>query len=62
MHNPDLPTSYSYLMLSSDHEVLVAIYQLLFAAITAAFALVFLYMIFKFLAWFLPNYWHRGKE
>lgn len=62
MTNPDLLVSYPQLLLANDHDILVAIYQLLFAAISLAFALVFFCAVFKFLVWFLPNYWYRSKE
>ncbi len=45
----------------TEVELLWHIYQLLLNATTLFFAFVISFLVFKFLLWFLPNYWNKGK-
>jgi len=43
----------------NTNQILISIYQLLLASITFFVSILFFYFVFKFLIWFLPNYWHK---
>ena len=52
----------SELSVATDHDVLVALYQFITITTMTAFAIILFYGVFRFLVWFLPNYWYRSKD
>lgn len=56
-YNPEVYT----VMPPTEIDILWAIYQHLVATTSLAFALLGIYLVVKFLLWFLPKYWQRGE-
>lgn len=58
--NPNLLTE-AQLATAPPNVILAAIYELLAASISLAFAIFIFYWIIRLLLWVLPHYWKRGQ-
>lgn len=59
-YNPVVVTDTS--VFEETLDVAIAQYQFIVASVNFFFALIFLFIVFRFLLWFLPDVWHRSKE
>lgn len=60
-HNPTILTS-DQLAIAPSNVILSAIYEYIVAATSLFFALVVIYLVVRFLQWFLPKYWYRSRN
>lgn len=60
-YNPQIMTT-EQLQTATQIQIAQAQYEYIVAATSLAFALVMLFIAFKFAVWFLPRYWNRPKE
>lgn len=61
MENPPLLTP-AEIVTATDHEILIAMYQLVFASVGLFFGIAIYYCVFRAVVWFMPKFWHRGQE
>lgn len=60
-YNPAI-LSPEQLEVATTHEVIVAIYLLIFAVTSLAFAIAVYYFVFRTAVWFLPKVWRAKGE
>lgn len=56
------PTIYTSVVNLNDTQILFAMYQLQVAFFGLIIAIAIFFVIWKFLAWFLPSFWYKKRK